>query len=150
MEAIVWKLSSFEELSNRELYEILKLRSEVFVVEQNCVYLDADGLDYDCLHFCGYENNQLQAYVRILAPGVSYDNPSIGRVLSRRSARRTGIGIELMKRAIPICLKQFSATEIDISAQVYLIRFYSNLGFKILGETYLEDDIPHIKMRYVQ
>lgn len=149
MEDIIWKLSSFDELSNKEIYEILKLRSEVFVVEQNCVYLDADGLDYVSFHFCGYQNDQLQAYVRILPPGISYDNPSIGRVLSRKSARRTGIGIELMKRAIPLCLKQFSAIEIDISAQVYLIKFYSNLGFNMLGETYLEDDIPHIKMRYV-
>ena len=150
MEDIVWKLSSFEELSNKELYEILKLRSEVFVVEQNCVYLDADSLDYVSYHFCGYQNEQLQAYVRILPPGISYDNASIGRVLSRKSARRTGIGIALMKKAITICLNLFSVKEIDISAQVYLIKFYSDLGFKTLGETYLEDDIPHIKMRYVQ
>ena len=150
MEAIVWKLSSFEELTNKELYEILKLRSEVFVVEQNCVYLDTDSLDYVSYHFCGYTNDQLQAYVRLLPPGISYDNASIGRVLSRKSARRTGIGIELMKRAILLCLKQFSVNEIDISAQVYLIKFYTDLGFETLGENYLEDDIPHIKMRYVQ
>jgi ElaA protein len=120
------------------------------VVEQNCVYLDTDSLDYVSYHFCGYKNDQLQAYVRLLPPGISYDNASIGRVLSRKSARRTGIGIELMKKAILLCLKQFSVTVIDISAQVYLIKFYSNLGFSMLGETYLEDDIPHIKMRYVQ
>ena len=149
MENTFWKLSSFEELSNKELYELLKLRSEVFVVEQNCVYLDADGLDYNSLHFCGYQNKQLQAYVRILPPGVSFENASIGRVISRKTARGTGIGIELMKKAIQHCLTQFSVKEIDISAQVYLIKFYTGLGFKTLGETYLEDDIPHIKMRYV-
>lgn len=148
MEKIVWKLSSFEELNNNELYEILKLRSEVFVVEQNCVYLDADGLDYVSFHFCGYRNNELQAYVRILPPGVSYTNASIGRVLTRQTARRTGIGIELMEKAIQHCLNLFSVKEIDISAQVYLIKFYTSLGFKTLGETYLEDGIPHIKMRY--
>ncbi len=150
MENIVWKLSSFEELSNKELYEILKLRSEVFVVEQNCVYLDADGLDYVSFHFCGYVNNELQAYVRLLPPGVSYINASIGRVLTKQTARRNGSGIQLMEKAIEYCLKLFSVKEIDISAQVYLIKFYSELGFKTLGETYLEDDIPHIKMRYMK
>lgn len=148
MEKIVWKLSSFEEISNKELYEILKLRSEVFVVEQNCVYLDADGLDYVSFHFCGYRNNELQAYVRILPPGVSYTNASIGRVVTRQTTRRTGIGIELMEKAIQHCLNLFSVKEIDISAQVYLIKFYTSLGFRTLGETYLEDGIPHIKMRY--
>lgn len=150
MDNIIWKLSSFEELSNIELYEILKLRSEVFVVEQNCVYLDADSLDYVSYHFCGYQNEELQAYVRLLPTGVSYTNASIGRVLTRKTARRTGMGIKLMEKAIQHCLNLFSVKEIDISAQVYLINFYSGLGFKSLGDTYLEDGIPHIKMRYSQ
>ena len=150
MENIVWKLSAFENLRNKELYEILKLRSEVFVVEQNCVYLDADGLDEKSFHFCGYVKNELQAYVRILPPGVTYINASIGRVLTKQTARRNGSGVQLMEKAIQHCLKLFAVKEIDISAQVYLIKFYTNLGFKTLDETYLEDDIPHIKMRYVQ
>jgi ElaA protein len=145
---IEWQYKKFDELTNIELYEILKLRNTVFVVEQNCVYLDTDDKDLQAWHLSGYYQNQLVAYLRILPPGLSYNESSIGRVVTHPDFRNCGFGIELMKTGIVKTLGQFNADKIKISAQCYLLKFYSNLGFVAIGDDYLEDDIPHIEMIY--
>jgi ElaA protein len=146
MEKIEWSLKKFEELSSLELYEILRLRSEVFVVEQNCVFLDMDDKDQFSLHLQGRIDGKLAAGVRILPPGLSYDEPSIGRVVSSPLFRRKGVGIELMKTAIKETISLYGDVAIKIGAQLYLKNFYESFGFLQCSETYLEDDIPHIKM----
>jgi ElaA protein len=146
MEKIEWSLKKFEELSSRELYEILRLRSEVFVVEQNCVFLDMDDKDQFSLHLQGRIDGKLAAGVRILPPGLSYEEPSIGRVVSSPLFRRKGVGIELMKTAIQETISLYGNVPIKIGAQLYLKKFYESFGFLQCSETYLEDDIPHIKM----
>jgi ElaA protein len=143
---IKWELKKFNELSVEELYDILKLRSEVFVVEQNCVFLDMDDRDQLSYHLQGRVENKLIAYVRILPPGLAYDEPSIGRVVSSPSYRRKGAGKELMKTAIKETLQLYGNHAIMIGAQLYLKGFYESLGFVVYSEIYLEDDIQHIKM----
>lgn len=146
MEKIDWSLKRFNELSALEMYEILKLRSEVFVVEQNCVFLDMDDRDLFAHHLQGRINGQLAAVVRILPPGLAYEEPSIGRVVSSPLFRRKGVGIELMKKAIEETISLYGEVAIKIGAQLYLKKFYESFGFVQCSETYLEDDIPHIKM----
>lgn len=143
---MIWALKKFDELTNTELYAILQLRNEVFVVEQNCVYADLDSKDQSAWHLMGIDKDALVAYARILAPGVSYADPSIGRVVTAPSVRKSGQGKELMKRSIESCEKLFGKTSISLSAQVYLINFYASLGFVISGQAYKEDGIDHIKM----
>lgn len=145
-----FKLSTFEQLSNKELYAIMQLRSEVFVVEQNCAYQDLDGKDIDTLHLSAWENDEIIAYARILKPGLSYKESAIGRVVVSPKHRGKGYGIELMNKAINVCLNEFNTNVIIISAQKYLEKFYTDLGFVSEGEGYLEDDIPHIKMRFIK
>lgn len=145
---IEWQYKKFDELTSIELYEILKLRNLVFVVEQNCVYLDTDDKDLQSWHLFGYHQKQLIAYLRILPPGISYNEASIGRVVTHPDFRKFGYGIELMKIGIEKTLQQYNTSVIKISAQCYLLNFYSNLGFVAIGEEYLEDDIPHIEMIY--
>lgn len=140
-------LKSFNELTLTELYDMLKLRCAVFVIEQNCNYQDMDDKDQMSYHLIGFENNKLVACARILPKGVSYDEVSIGRVMVDKSLRRTGAGKALMKLAIENAVKLYNATEIVISAQCYLEKFYGDFGFVSEGESYLDDDIPHIKMR---
>jgi ElaA protein len=141
-----WKLKKFEELTLNELYDILQLRSEVFVVEQKCIYHDPDSKDKIARHLVCYENNKLIAYTRILPPGISYQDASIGRVVTAPSHRNTGLGKELMQRSIAHCEIIFNAASITLGAQVYLIKFYESLGFSISGKEYIEDEIPHISM----
>lgn len=143
---IRWTLKKFEELSLHELYAILKLRSEVFVVEQNCVFLDQDDKDQDCYHFMGWLDDTLAAYTRIVPPGVSYTEPSIGRVVTSPAARGGGIGKELMLQSIEQVYILYSKTPIRIGAQVYLNKFYTSLGFEPSGDIYLEDGIEHLEM----
>lgn len=139
---------SFNELSNTELYQLLQLRSEVFVVEQNCVYLDMDNKDEKSFHVLGYENGKLVACTRLVPPGVSYESePSIGRVVTHPSVRQSGYGKLLMEYSIAKTKELFNSSVIVIGAQSYLDRFYQNLGFVPEGEEYLEDDIPHRTMR---
>ena len=140
-------LKAYKGLSVDELYELLKLRCAIFVIEQNCNYQDMDDKDQKSHHLLGYEGKQLVAYARILPKGLSYKEASIGRVVVDKNFRRKNAGKELMIRAIEEAKKLFSIDEIVISAQCYLEKFYGDLGFKIEGESYLEDDIPHIKMR---
>lgn len=143
---IQWKYLSWEQLQSDVLYDIIKLRLEVFVVEQNCPYQDCDEKDKVSFHLLGYENNQLIAYCRIIPEGISYKNYcAIGRVVNHASVRNKGYGKILMQKAIELCKRQFEFP-IKISAQAYLQKFYESLGFEIVSEPYLEDDIPHYAM----
>lgn len=141
-----WALLPFSALHPEQLYSLLHLRSEVFVVEQNCVYQDLDGMDRYALHLMGSRAGQLVCYARLLPPGLRYPEASIGRVINHLSVRGSGAGRELMRTAIEECLRQFGAVGIRISAQQYLERFYSQLGFKTVSAPYPEDGIPHIEM----
>lgn len=138
----------FYDLSLDELYEIMKIRQEVFVVEQTCPYLDADGKDQEGWHLYGTnQKGEMVAYTRILPAGISYENyPSIGRVLTTESERGTGAGKLLMSVTIEKLEQLFGSLDIKISAQCYLEKFYKDFGFEPVGESYLEDDIPHIAM----
>lgn len=145
----IWVCKKFEELTVQELYCILRLRSEVFVVEQHCVYLDADGKDLASHHLCGWLHNELIAYCRILPPGLSYEKESsIGRVLTHPAHRKDGYGKILMKKGIEKTYALYPGVQIKIGAQQYLEKFYGNLGFQTVSEPYLEDDIPHISMQH--
>jgi ElaA protein len=146
MAELSWKYKKFNELSPIELYSILKLRSEVFVVEQNCVYLDTDDKDQQSYHLCGWNENILVAYARILPPGLAFEEASIGRVVTNPLSRNTGAGKLLMKLAIEKARAQFDVSEIKIGAQLYLLSFYTSFGFKQSGPEYLEDGIPHVEM----
>lgn len=143
---VQWLLKKFEELTPYQLYAILQLRNEVFVVEQNCVFQDADEKDQQSMHFMGFLNNKLVAYTRLVPPGVAYEEVSIGRVVTSPSVRRSGIGKELMQRSINTIYRLFGEVPIKIGAQLYLKKFYESLGFKQVSEVYLEDGIEHIYM----
>jgi len=138
----------FHDLTPFELYDIMALRQEVFVVEQNCPYLDADGKDLPAWHLMGRdEQGKLLCYTRLLPEGVAYPGyVSIGRVVSSPAARGTGAGRDLMRRSIQMCEQLFGNQKIKIGAQTYLLRFYESFGFQSTGEEYLEDGIPHTKM----
>lgn len=143
---IRFECRSFKELTPYELYDIIHLRNEVFVVEQNCVFQDADHKDQDCFHLMAFIDNDLAGYTRLVPPGVSYKQMSIGRVVASQKFRRTGIGKELMQTSINKCYELFGAGSIKIGAQLYLKKFYESFGFMQEGEDYLEDGIPHIYM----
>ncbi len=139
---------TFQELTTQELYDILQLRSKVFVVEQNCVYQDIDGKDQEALHVLGYKNNVVVAYTRIFKPGDYFEKASIGRVVVAKKERQHKYGYDIMEASIQAIKEHYNETNIKISAQCYLNKFYNNLGFKAIGEDYLEDGIPHIAMVY--
>lgn len=141
-------IKPFDELSTQELYDILRLRSEVFVVEQTCIYQDVDDKDQKALHLLGSSSKNLVAYLRIFGPGDYFKNTSIGRVVVDRKSRGKGYAKDILKAAIRYTEENFGNKKIELSAQTYLIQFYSDLGFKAIGKEYLEDDIPHIKMVY--
>ncbi|MGC1205322.1 MAG: GNAT family N-acetyltransferase [Flavobacteriaceae bacterium] len=140
------QVKKFSELKLEELYDILQLRSEVFVVEQNCVYQDLDGKDEKSLHVLGLKNDKIVAYTRIFKPGDYFKEASIGRVVVVKNERQHKYGYDIMKASIDVIKNQFNETVIKISAQCYLKNFYTNLGFKKVGEAYLEDGIPHMAM----
>ena len=141
-----WKLKTFEELTNHELYALLKLRSLVFVVEQNCVFQDMDDKDQQCLHLLGFEDGILAAYSRLLPAGVTYNEASIGRVVTDPAFRRKGAGKELRLASIDKLEEAFGKQPIRIGAQLYLEAFYTSFGFHANSEVYIEDGIPHIEM----
>jgi ElaA protein len=141
-----WIFKKFNDLTANELYSIMQLRNEVFVVDQNCIYQDADDIDQESWHFCGWDGSKLAAYTRIIPPGVSYPEASIGRVVTSPAYRKTWAGRKLMEESIRLCISKFNCTQIKIGAQVYLTRFYSSLGFIQCSDEYPEDGIPHIKM----
>lgn len=143
---IVWKVALFDQLTSIELYEILKLRSEVFVVEQNCPCLDPDGDDLKALHLWAELDNRIVAYCRIFAAGIKYEEASIGRVLTALNYRQLSLGKNLMNLAIQIIQKRYATSKVRISAQDYLLKFYTEFGFEDTGKKYLEDDIPHTEM----
>ena len=147
---LTWHILTWNELSTETLYAILALRAEVFVAEQNCPYQDVDGKDLKSLHVCGYsDSGELCAYARLVKPGVSYDEWSIGRVITSPRVRRTGAGEELMLTCMAYFVEQ-RISAVRISAQSYLHDFYTKFGFVRVSEEYLEDDIPHMEMLYSQ
>ena len=143
--AIQWKIKLFEALSVNELYDLLKLRSEIFVVEQNCVYLDLDGKDKVALHLFAEFEGKVVAHARLFKPGISFDNASIGRVVVDYRDRKWGH--DLMREAIAGIAQHYGESKITIGAQLYLKKFYESHGFVQSSEMYLEDDIPHIEMK---
>lgn len=143
---ISWLLKKFDELTPAQLYAILQLRNEVFVVEQNCVFQDADNYDQPAFHLMGFINDKLVAYTRLLQPGQTYKQASIGRVVTSASVRRSGAGKLLMQKSIEQVFQLFGEGEIKIGAQLYLKNFYASFGFEQVSNVYLEDGIEHIYM----
>ena len=156
-----WNLKAFDELTPSELYALLRLRSEVFVVEQNCVFLDMDGADDACQHLMGWtggidrpdgrggfvvEPAFLGAYARIVPPGVKYKEPSIGRIVTASATRGTGLGKTLIAQSLTRLYDLYGQQPVRIGAQQYLQKFYESFGFVQTGDMYLEDNIPHIEM----
>jgi len=139
-------LKKFEDLTPYQLYAILQLRNTVFVVEQNCVFQDADDKDQNAYHLMGFTDSKLVAYTRLIPPGEIYQEPSIGRVVTSPFIRKSGSGRELMNQSIDELYKLFGIRPIKIGAQLYLKSFYNSLGFQQVGEVYLEDGIEHIYM----
>ncbi len=144
---ISWKTKTFDELSTQELYQILRLRSEVFVVEQNCVYQDIDNKDQKALHLFGIVEGEIIAHSRLFKPGDYFEFSSIGRVVVALKHRDKNFGHELIDQSILEINRRFNVQNITISAQLYLKKFYESHGFVATSETYLEDDIPHIEMK---
>ena len=140
------KVKSFDELTKQELYDILQLRSEVFVVEQDCVYQDIDGKDQKALHVLGFKKDKIIAYTRIFEPGLYFKESSIGRVVVAKHERHFKYGYTIMEVSIKAIKDHYHENLIKISAQCYLKQFYTNVGFKAIGKEYLEDGIPHIAM----
>ena len=144
---ISFKIKRFNELSTSELYSLLQLRSEVFVVEQNCVYQDVDGKDDNAIHVLGFLDNELASYSRIFDKGIYFEEASIGRVVVSPKLRDKKLGHDLMQVSIAAVNEHFKEHNITISAQEYLKKFYESHGFVQTSEMYLEDDIPHIQMK---
>ena len=142
------RVKSFKDLNTTELYNILQLRSDVFVIEQDCIYEDIDGKDQKSLHVLGFKDEKLVAYTRIFKPGDYFEDASIGRVVVAQNYRNHEYGYDIMKASIKAVKVNYNTETILISAQVYLKKFYNNLGFFETGDEYLEDGIPHIKMKY--
>ena len=147
---INWKWRSFEELSTSELYSILKLRQEIFVLEQKCFYLDCDGLDTDSWHLMGMRINggkpELIAYLRVIFPGKKTVHPAIGRLLTHKKVRKKGVARQLLRQGIIHTDRTYPGSQIQLSAQVYLEQFYNDFGFVAVSEPYDEDGILHIDM----
>jgi len=143
-----WSCKEFKDLSLDEFHDIIQLRETVFIVEQDCPYLDVDGKDKDALHVFGELDGNVVATTRILRPNVSYKEVSIGRVVSSPLVRGKGIGIQLMEESMKFIIEYFGDVSVRISAQTYLLKYYQSFGFEITGEEYLEDNIPHMEMLY--
>lgn len=146
MSELLFTCLEFEKLSNAELYDLLRLRSAVFVVEQDCVFLDTDGLDAQSMHLLGKVDGELVAYARLLPGRLKYEGVSIGRVVTSTAVRRAGHGRQLMAEAVARCRQLWPDQPIIISAQQYLEKFYQGFGFKTVSAPYLEDDIYHLEM----
>lgn len=143
-----WKLKIFDQLSIHELYAILQIRMQVFVLEQRCFYLDVDDIDKKSLHlFAVNEDGEILAYARLIPPGVVYDEPSFGRVLTRQDMRGTGLGRQLVAKAIEVMEQEFHTTAIKISAQSQLEKFYNAYRFITCGPEYLDAEMPHLPMK---
>jgi ElaA protein len=148
MSAVRWQLTAWSGLSCDRLYALLRLRSAIFVVEQNCVFLDLDGLDRHCDHLCGFDaQGELVAYARLLPPGVKHAEAAIGRIVVAPPRRGTGLGHALMRQALAACAERYPGQAVLIEAQQHLEPFYAHHGFATIGSPYLEDGIPHVHMR---
>jgi len=144
---VTWQSCGLSQLDALSLYQLFHLRQTVFILEQQCLYADIDELDKQAIHLLGTDTSQnLVAYLRILAPGVSYKEPSIGRVVVSMSERGSGLGRQLIDQGIQVLRQHFGHKDIRISAQSYLVALYEDAGFTVIGDAYLEDDIPHIQM----
>lgn len=146
MIAPIWHIKIFDEVSTADLYKILKARVDVFVVEQNCPYPDLDDYDQKAVHIWAEENGEVLAYCRIFDVGIKYPETSIGRVLTTEKARGKNLGKLLIQYAVETIENRFRTTKVRISAQDYLLKFYTDFGFADTGKKYLEDDIPHTEM----
>lgn len=147
MSGVNWEWKRFSELSGREMHHILSVRQEVFVVEQACVYLDADELDEVSWHLTGRSaDGKIVAYARLNYPGTRFEEPSMGRLLTRKQARKEGAGRDAAREVIAKCGREYPGLGIRISAQTYLRRFYKELGFSVVGAPYDEDGIEHVDM----
>lgn len=146
MSNIIWKIKTFEEFTVPELYQVLKSRIDVFVIEQNCPYPDLDNYDQKAIHIWAEENGEVLAYCRIFDKGIKYHETSIGRVLTTEKGRGKSLGKLLIQYAVETIENRFHTSAIRISAQDYLLKFYANFGFEDTGKKYLEDDIPHTEM----
>ena len=143
---IAWRCAPWFDITRDELYAILQLRTRVFSVEQACAYQDLEGLDQRCDHLWALDGERIMAYLRILPPGLSYDEPSLGRLVVAPEARGTGLGRALTARGIDELLQRYPGAAIRIGAQAYLERFYGDFGFARASSDYLEDGIPHLAM----
>jgi ElaA protein len=142
-----WIIKSFDALSTTELYKIIQARIAVFTVEQDCPYQDADDKDFAATHlWLADETGNIKAYCRLLPSGISYTEPSVGRVLTEAASRKEGLGRKMMEKAIEFIQQTWASPNIRISGQLYLKEFYESLGFQQIGEPYMEDNIPHIEM----
>ena len=141
-----WQWYKLSELSAVQLYAMLEARVAVFVVEQNCAYQDLDGLDLDAEHLIGWSGREVAGYLRVLAPGTRFEDPSIGRIITTQRFRGSGLGREIVAKGIERARLRYPARWIRISAQKYLEKFYGSFGFATVSEPYLEDGIPHIEM----
>lgn len=144
---IKFEIKRFNEFSLLELYDVLQLRTEVFVVEQSCVYQDLDGKDQKALHLIGIHNTKVIAYARLFSPGLYFDDAAIGRVVVSQKYRNKKWGHDLMNAAVNGIHEHYKTNSITISAQLYLKKFYESHGFTQIGDGYLEDGIPHIRMK---
>ena len=144
MPVVKFEVKKFNEIDSKTLHNIFLLRAEVFIVEQECIYQDIDGKDPKSIHIIGKKNQEIVAYSRIM--NLKNDFSSIGRVLVKKDSREKGLGKKLMKKSIEEAIKEYRKRKIKISAQEYLRKFYTDLGFKHTGKSYLEDGIPHIEM----
>lgn len=145
---MIFVFKHFNDLSNRELYGMLQLRTEIFVVEQTCIYNDLDGLDKEATHLIVKNDDEIIATSRLLKPGARFPDFSIGRVVVKKEWRGKRLGKKMMARAIQFMVAKWEAETIKVSAQKYLEKFYNDLGFEVFTDDYLEDGIPHVGMRY--
>lgn len=143
-----WSIKEFQELSATELYKILQLRIDVFMLEQDCLYPECDDKDFKSTHIFAQSDKQMIAYARLVQPAISYSESSIGRVVVHKDFRKFGLGKELMVHSIAHLVKIYPNDGIRISAQAHLQKFYEELGFSKVSDVYLEDNIPHIEMLY--
>jgi ElaA protein len=141
-----WQAYRFDELNTQQLYQILRLRQLVFIIEQDCLYPDLDDLDQQSVHLCAWKDGELLAYLRSLPPGLDYAESALGRILVSERARGLKLGRELVQRGVALNQRTWPGSDIKIGAQAYLEKFYQDLGFETIGEIYIEDGIPHIKM----
>ncbi len=146
---VFWSVKNFESLSKMELHDLLRLRVDIFIVEQDCPYPEIDGKDPECYHVLGKnKSGSIVAVARIAPAGLIYEETSIGRVVTKKALRGSGIGSELMKQSMKFCKEKLEAATIKIAAQKYLEDFYTNLGFKTISDVYLWDGIEHVDMRF--